>query len=111
SPDDLIDTLARRSCSDWGIGRTLWMLLRELIDKVGDRPRDGAPIRRGGVAGDADRFLHRAQTSFLAQLRQPGAPEHHAEHRVGNGGLVESAQVLIAAPAPSQQRITDIEER
>src|SRR5205807_9890501 len=51
-PDDFIDALARRSCSDWGIGRTLWMLLRERVDKVGDRLCDGAPIRRGGVARD-----------------------------------------------------------
>src|ERR1051326_1353973 len=110
SSDYLFDARYRGRGDSPDMGGTLCMMLRELVDEVGDGLCDRAPIRHGRVARRADRLLHRAQACPLAQLRQAGTTQKQTEHRVGDGGLVETAQVLIAAAGPSQQRIAHLEE-
>jgi hypothetical protein len=76
------------------------VVLRKFVDERRDRLCDDAPIRRRRIARGADRVVQRAQAVLVAQLRQAGASQQQAQRGVPQCGLVEPAQVRVAAAGP-----------
>ena len=82
---------------------------------VGHQFRDGGadrgPVRLVDVAGMGQRVAQGSQPSGIPQRRQPGAAKQRPQRRVAERGLVELAEMGVAAAVVQQHGIADVVQR
>ena len=91
--------------------RRLRVAHADIGHQFGDRRTDRGPVRRVGVAGMGQRLAQPLQPAFVLQGRQPGAAEQRPQRRVAERGLVEFAEMGVAAAVVQQQGIADVVQR
>ncbi len=67
------------------------------VEQRRDRPADRGPVRRGVVARADQRRAQRLQPRAVAQFGQPGPAQQRPQRRVAERGLVEFAEMTVAA--------------
>ena len=98
--DDPVD-LRGETGSPAGAARpALRMGSRNWSSSVGDRRADGEPVRRCLVARRDDRVAQRVERARSRSCGRPARDSSGPQQRIGDGGLVEFAQMRVASARP-----------
>ena len=81
---------------------------RDAVEQRRDRPAGRLPVRRVVVAGPDQALAQRLEPIGIAQFGQTGPPQQRPQHRIAQRGLVELAEVAVAALIFQQDRIAHV---
>src|SRR5882762_7004155 len=81
------------------------------VQQVRDRLADRGPVRLRVVARPDKRLAQALQARLVAQFGKPGPAQQGPQRRIGERGLVELAEVRVAAGMVQKQGVADVVER
>src|SRR5712671_158540 len=80
------------------------------VQEVRDRLADRGPVRLRVVARPDQRLAQALQARLVAQFGKPGPTQQGPQRRIGERGLVELAEVRVAAGMVQKQGVADVVE-
>src|SRR5882724_7839563 len=101
---------ARRACR-FRHRRRSWVLQMDGVQEVRDRLADRGPVRLRVVARPDQRLAKRLQARLVTQFGKAGPAQQGPQRRIGERGLVELAEVRVAAGMVQKQGVADVVER
>jgi hypothetical protein len=109
--DDVFDSGEIRRAFRRRRRHRLGMPQDDRVQELGDRLADGGPVRVLVIARPDQGFAQALQTGRVAQLGKPGPAQQGPQRRIAKRGLVELAEMPVAAAVVQKHGVADVIER